>query len=120
MSATGGPGAAPVVPVAPLHDAWLDERALAQLCFDLAHAAELVAVLERGARGAAPKHHPATAAGLEAVRAGLVAGSVTAVQVRYRFDGEEWWDTLARGPAGFRLIRISQTRAEVTREGLVG
>ena len=34
---------------------------------------------------------------------------VLGLQVRYRHDGREWWDTLlALSPGGFRLVRIEQ------------
>ena len=108
--------AAPPVPLVPLQEALLDAAMLGQLCFDLGQAAELVAILDRGARGAAPTPRPATRDGLERVRAELVAGTLAAVQLRYRFAGEEWWDTVTRVPAGFRLLRISHTRALAARE----
>ncbi|HRC56555.1 MAG: hypothetical protein IPI49_24825 [Myxococcales bacterium] len=110
--------AAADLPLAPLQEALLDAAALGQLCWDLSQAAELLAILERGARGATPLARPATPEGLEAVRADLVAGSLAAVQLRYRFAGEEWWDTVTCVPAGFRLIRISHTRARAARDPL--
>lgn len=93
-------------PLPPLFSATLDCEALTQLFFDLGQAAEVFAVLERGARGQVPKEHAATPASLAALAAGLLDGSVSAAQVRYRFAGDEWWDTLTASAAGVRLVRI--------------
>lgn len=93
-------------PLPPLYSATLDREALMQLFFDLGQAAEVFAVLERGARGQVPKEHAVTPAALEALAAGLLEGTVPAAQVRYRFAGEEWWDTLTTTAAGVRLVRI--------------
>lgn len=90
----------------PLFSATLDREALTQLFFDLGQAAEVLAVLERGVRGRAPKEHAPTPAALTALAAGLLDGSVSAAQVRYRFAGDEWWDTLTATAAGVRLVRI--------------
>ena len=48
---------------------------------------------------------------LDAAHRAFVAREIAGVQLRYRFAGEEWWDTLSHTPAGIRLIRISHTRA---------
>ncbi len=39
----------------------------------------------------------------------LFSRAVMAVQVRYRFDGHEWTDTLLNSPAGVRLVRCQHT-----------
>lgn len=114
MSDSPAPDAASPAPpdLPPLHDVLLDDDTVAQLFFDVGHAAELLAVSLKSP-GARIADEPA-AAGLpaldDALRA-LLAGTVAGVQLRYRHAGEEWWDTLARTPAGVRLIRISHTRA---------
>jgi hypothetical protein len=51
---------------------------------------------------------------LELARNALAAGVASAVQLRYRFGGQEWWDTLVRIEGGVRLIRISHTQALAT------
>jgi len=93
----------------PVHDVILDEDTLAQLFFDVGHAAELIGITlkQLGARQAAPALTPSLD---EAYRA-LVDRTIGGVQLRYRFAGEEWCDTLFRAPAGVRLIRISHTAA---------
>jgi hypothetical protein len=100
--------ARPEPPLPPLQDVVLDDAELAQLAFDVEHAAELLAVIARpiGARRAAA----AGACSLDdAVRA--LRGRSASVQLRYRHRGEEWWDTLIPTAAGVRLVRISRTRA---------
>lgn len=43
----------------------------------------------------------------------LLQGAVVGLQIRYRHDGREWWDTLMARPDGrFRLVRIEQRWAE--------
>lgn len=46
----------------------------------------------------------------------LFARTVTAVQIRYAYDGHEWTDTLLQTPAGIRFVRcqhpIATTPAE--------
>lgn len=97
-------------PLPPLYSATLDREALTQLCFDLGQAAEVFAVLERGPRGLAPREHGTTSEALTALVAGLLDGRVPAAQVRYRFAGDEWWDTLTATAAGVRLVRILHRR----------
>ncbi|MBL8625883.1 MAG: hypothetical protein JNK64_31505 [Myxococcales bacterium] len=92
----------------PICDVLIDDATVDQLFFDIGAAAELVAVMLK-APGAqrADDAAPDLAAAHRALRAGTAAG----VQLRYRHAGEEWWDTVVHTPAGFRLIRISHTRA---------
>ena len=91
----------------PLYDVILDPETVAQLFFDVGHAAELLGITLKTA-GARRSVHAATCSLDEAYRA-LVAG--TGVQLRYRFGNEEWWDTLLHAPTGIRLIRVSHTVA---------
>ncbi len=95
----------------PLQDAILDDTTVGQLVFDIAEAAELIAVLQKG--GPTRQAHGASSspADLEAAHRALVAREISGMQLRYRFAGEEWWDTLTRTEHGVRLIRISHTRA---------
>jgi hypothetical protein len=88
----------------PLWQAELDDPALDQLLADLAAAAEVHSVQAKGdARALAPTD-PLT---LDAAGRRLKAGEVRGVQVRYRYDGRDWTDTLLRTPAGYRLTRIA-------------
>jgi hypothetical protein len=95
--------------VAPVHDAILDAAAVAQLVFDVEHAGELLGLTVKpaGARRAAP----AAVMSLAEAHRALIERSVAGIQLRYRFRGEEWWDTLLCAPTGIRLIRINHSVA---------
>ena len=106
----------PTPPPTPFQDALLDDATVGQLFFDVAHAAELVAVIQKGT-GARRAHEPAgTRAALDAAHQAFIAREIAGVQLRYRFNGEEWWDTLTHTERGVRLIRISHTRARTPPE----
>lgn len=92
----------------PICDVLVDAATIDQLFFDIAAAAELIGVT-RKARGA--QRADDDALDLAAAHAALRAGTVGAVQLRYRHAGEEWCDTVISIADGFRLIRISHTRA---------
>lgn len=90
---------APALP--DVQDADLDRETLDQLFFDLSKLAEL---LEVRVKGAVDAHAVETEPTLEAALARLAEGF--AVQLRYRYQGSEWIDTLLPSPAGARLIRV--------------
>ena len=43
---------------------------------------------------------------LDTAQARLLDGTFRGVQIRYRYDGGLWWDTLIKLPEGFRIVRI--------------
>lgn len=86
-------------PLAQLTSADLDPAALEALFADLAALTEIEAVQVKGTATAY-----AGAAGLDEARRQLAAGA-RGIQIRYRWRGEAWWDTLIRTPAGVRLVR---------------
>ena len=92
----------------PVYDVVLDDATVAQLFFDVAHAAELVGITIKplGARAATE-----TQPSLDDAYRALAERSIAGVQLRYRFAEEEWWDTLIRAPNGTRLVRISHSAA---------
>jgi hypothetical protein len=97
---TSGP--ADDLDVEPLQVAVLDEGTVDQLFFDVGAAAELIDVAVRGGedvRGAVSRP------GLGEARDALVSGRAVGIQLRYRFRGVEWWDTLVRIEGGVRLVR---------------
>ena len=84
-----------------LHSSDLDAATLAALFDDLeAHAAVLDVLVKGGARQEAS---PVPVA-LREAQAMLASGRVRGVQVRYRWDGGEWRDTLLRTPTGTRVV----------------
>ncbi|MBK9992313.1 MAG: hypothetical protein IPP19_16735 [Verrucomicrobia bacterium] len=93
---------APKLPA--LQQTVLDEATLDALFRDLAQCTQILAVIPKGA----PQAYAAERGiDLEAARAGLASGIFRGVQVRYRYDGQEWCDTLLATPGGVRLVRIS-------------
>ncbi|WP_437585313.1 hypothetical protein [Sorangium sp. So ce1000] len=99
----------PEVPLPPLQEAMLDEATLDQLFFDIVEVAELVSVSLKAGPTARAGDLPRAASGsdeLTLARRALGDGTALGVQIRYRFAGAEWWDTLLRIPAGVRLVRV--------------
>ncbi|MBS0657052.1 MAG: hypothetical protein JSR82_02250 [Verrucomicrobia bacterium] len=96
-------------PLPELRQATLDATGLATLLSDLALCTEVLAVLPKSAARELSSERPlALAEASEALQAGRLRG----VQVRYRFDGAEWWDTLiTAGPSAWRLVRIRHDQA---------
>ena len=95
----------------PICDVLVDVATIDQLFFDIASAAELIGVT-RKARGA--QRADDAVPDLASAHSALRAGTISAVQLRYRHGGEEWCDTVMSIADGFRLIRISHTRALVS------
>lgn len=87
-----------------LQEAVLDATTLARLVTDIQGLTVVDEVLLKGgaiARASTQRHSLADA--VEALQQGHVLG----VQVRYRYQGQCWWDTLLHTPQGIRLVRIS-------------
>jgi len=103
-------------PITPFQDVILDEATVGQLFFDVAHVAELIGVIHKGPGARRGQDVAVTPGALDAACQAFLARELAAVQLRYRFAGEEWWDTLTRTERGVRLIRISHTRARATPE----
>ena len=87
------------IPLARLTMADLDPETLAALFSDLATLVEIDEVLIKGDATAY-----AGATGLVEAQRALVAGA-RGIQIRYRWAGEGWLDTLMSSPAGIRLVR---------------
>jgi hypothetical protein len=89
-------------PVPLMVEGLIDPPTLARLFADIASAGTVLGVREKGgpAEYASGDDMPPGVA-LER----LLAGAARGVQVRYRFDGHEWTDTVIALPAGFRVVR---------------
>lgn len=98
---------APKLPA--LQQTVLDAATLEALFRDLAQCTQILAVLPKGAPQA---YAGDRAISLDAAREGLASGAFRGVQVRYRYDGQEWCDTLLATPGGVRLVRISLDEAQ--------
>lgn len=98
-----------------LHQAWLDEATLDDLFRDIELLTEVVAVTRKDGSQAMASEETLT---LARARELLSAGEVRGIQIRYRHQGGEWWDTLLRTPRGVKLVRIRHPlRARAARPG---
>lgn len=88
-------------PLPTLVEGVLSDGELESLFAELGAHARIVEVLAKSAARGHAAERPSLA---EAYRL-LLAGAVRAVQIRYRFDGAEWTDTLLPRGMGFRLVR---------------
>jgi len=87
----------------PMHEGSLDHDGLAALQRDLEQCAQVIGVRVKGAGQAiASDARPGLDEAFEAIRNGGAVG----VQIRYRYQGEAWCDTLMRGKDGVRLVRV--------------
>jgi len=93
------------VPLLPLQTSDLDEALLAQLLFDIQHAAELLSVQVKARPG---RYAEATKPTLGEAADLLRSGAVLAIQLRYRAQARVWCDTLLRTPSGFRIVRAPE------------
>lgn len=92
-----------------LHQGDLDAAGLVAYEADLTAEAQVEAVMVKG--GAEVRATDAGELGLAEALAALRRGDVRAVQVRYGWDGEAWWDTVMAmgsggGGAGYRIVRL--------------
>jgi hypothetical protein len=92
-------------PLPDLHQSELDEATLQQLFDDVGNHTELMEVIPKFA---ASSYVPEIAAiTLAEGHRLLLDGGVRALQLRYRFGGSIWWDTLTPNASGtFRILRI--------------
>lgn len=94
----------PDVPLPPVHVADIDAEKLRELFSDVDLLCDdLEIVIKRTAEGHV---EPGPCTSLTDAMSQLVTGAALGVQLRYRFEGADWWDTLMRTTAGFRLVRI--------------
>jgi hypothetical protein len=89
-------------PVPLMVEGTLDAAGLRQLFADIQSAGTVLDVREKGG----PAEY-AGGAGLTPAAAleRLLAGAARAVQVRYRYEGHDWTDTVFATAQGFRVIR---------------
>lgn len=88
-----------------LQEADLDAETVEAYFRDLSECAEIIAVVPK----MGPGYVSPSTVGLEDGYGLLRSGQVLGLQIRYRFDGAEWWDTLMVRNGVVRLVRIEQT-----------
>jgi hypothetical protein len=89
-----------------LTEGLLDEATLDRLFADLAACTRIFSILVKPLAREHVGSDGATT--LDQARALLRARTVRGVQVRYRYQDAEWWDTLMVLPQGVRLVRVRQ------------
>jgi hypothetical protein len=92
-------------PLPLMHEGTIDAPTLEALFADVEATGALLAVVVKRGRMAEPPRGPSA---LAEAREALRAGTASAVQLRYRHEGREWWDTvLTAGPGAWRIVRIA-------------
>lgn len=89
-----------------LQQSVLDPATLDQLFVDLTDLTEITEIIPKAAaEGYVLEHTQIT---LEEARALLLAGKIRGLQIRYNYQGSQWWDTLLPAPngEGYRIVRI--------------
>lgn len=87
-----------------LNQATLDWPGVEALLRDIAACAEVTEIIPKAlAQGYVTEGVVLT---LADARRMLEERAVRGLQIRYRYDGADWWDTLMVLPEGWRLVRI--------------
>ena len=87
-----------------LHTTVLGAAQVEQLLGDIEACTELVEILPKyAAQGRVPD---AAGVSLAEARMLLATRTVRGLQLRYRYDGADWWDTLIMAVEGYRVVRI--------------
>ena len=89
-----------------LQQSVLDPATLDQLFVDLTALTEITEIIPKAAaEGYVPEHTQIT---LEEARALLLVGKIRGLQIRYNYQGSQWWDTLLpdADTGGTRIVRI--------------
>jgi hypothetical protein len=99
-------------PLPALEQIDLDPAALFKLFVDVGKTTQLLEIVYKSAPEVhAPDPEPATdPSALKKAQRLLLSGKVMGVQLRYLYEGAEWWDTLLRTPTGIRLVRMEQPK----------
>jgi hypothetical protein len=98
-------------PLPPMSDALLTDEQLASLFRDYRQCAESLRLLVKPGPGFVPAGPEPS---LDEVETLLRERRIRGLQVRYRYDDLQWFDTLMVQPSGVRLIRISHPPAPDT------
>ena len=87
-----------------LHTTLLDMVQVEQLLRDIEACTEIVEILPKlAAQGRVPDVAGVT---LADARELLASRAVRGIQLRYRYEGADWWDTLMLAGDRFRVVRI--------------
>jgi hypothetical protein len=91
-------------PLPELHQTVLTPETLADLVTDLKACAKILVVMPKAGPGyVAPKEID-----LDEGAKLLESGQLRGLQIRYRYQNEEWWDTLINRDGNISITRIQQ------------
>ncbi|MBA4150235.1 MAG: hypothetical protein H0X66_19165 [Verrucomicrobia bacterium] len=85
-----------------LQNTLLNPEVLEQLFRDIERCTEIIEIIPKVSAGYVGQ----TSITLEEARAHLLSKQVRAVQIRYQYEGAQWWDTIMAVGDQFRLVRI--------------
>ncbi len=98
------PSAEAPLELPPLHTTMLDAAQVEQLLGDIEAWTELIEILPKyAAQGRVPD---VVSVSLAEARTLLATRAVRGLQLRYRYDGADWWDTLMLAGDRYRVVRI--------------
>jgi hypothetical protein len=86
-----------------LQGALLDAATVRQLFEDIEHCTEVTEIIPKSASRTFVSETKIT---LADAREQLLSGQLKGMQIRYRYQGGDWWDTLLPVEDRFRLVRI--------------
>ena len=98
-----------MITLPPLYDALLDDATVERLLDDVASCTELVEVIPKHADQRYASNNTIT---LDTARRLLRQRSLLGLQLRYRYENADWWDTLMVTPQGTRLV-LDQSANEI-------
>lgn len=102
-------------PLPALHSTILDAAQLEQLLGDIEACTEIVEILPKYAsRGQVADTAQVT---LIQARELLATRAVRGLQLRYRYDGADWWDTIMVTGDQFRVVRIRHDFSNIPEPG---
>jgi hypothetical protein len=84
----------------------IDDATLAALFTDIQACTELLEVMVKSRSMQMTPPHGTWS--LDEARELLEQRQVAGIQLRYLYQGSEWWDTILCQPAGWRVVRIRQ------------
>lgn len=93
-------------PLPEMREALLSRNDVLALVADLQTHTRLISTL---CKASPQQQTPPGSIPLETAIERLFERAVSAIQIRYAYDGHEWTDTLLNSPAGIRIVRCQHT-----------
>ena len=92
----------------PMREALLSAEQVEQLFSDIDQLGADILLMQRSSRaGRANVSSADTTRNLQIAKTSLLSGTISRIQIRYRWQDTLWIDTLESKPEGYRIIRIA-------------